>query len=440
MKQSGNKTFDKISYMWFCIAVFFLFYLFGVSSVKWKIWPYPSLENAFQAGKAVVEKLKPANPFDSTFYHISRHEITGVIQYDEKEAENGFTFFSYGLDQNALLISMDGSIVHKWHLPFSKIWENPPHIKFPVKDHLINLIAPYLYLNGDILAIYATDRDTPFGYGLVKMDKNSKIIWKSSVRAHHDADVDIDGNVYVLTHEMINRKIRNVTVPPPVMDDFVVILSPEGKEIDKVSITDAFANSSYSDVLSNLSNWDLWHTNSIKVLHENNLKTFPFLERGCVLVSMKALHAIAAIDLKLKKVIWAMRGPWDGQHDADFLENGNLLIFDNKGHFGEGGRSRILEFNPLTLETLWDYTGDKTKYFFSAIRSSQQRLANGNTLITESDNGRIFEVTKSNKIVWEFYIPFRVPGNSKYTAVALNAQRFKRETLNFTFNNGEMTK
>ena len=34
-----------------------------------------------------------------------------------------------------------------------------------------------------------------------------------------------------------------------------------------------------------------------------------------------------------------------------------------------------------------------------------QRLPNGNTLITESCSGRVFEITKDGRIVWEFYNP-----------------------------------
>lgn len=434
MKSSKSKLFDKISFAGFFFGVCFLVYLLGISSVKWKLWPYPLLEDAFQAGKAVIEKIKPANPFDSSFYHMADHEASGVRHYDAKHAWNGLTFFSYGLDQKAVLMAMDGKIVHHWNLTFSRVWPEPPHIEMPVSDDFINLIAPYLYPNGDILGIYATDRDTPFGYGLVKMDKDSNLIWKYPCRAHHDADVDIDGNIYVLTHEMRKEKIPGVHVKPPVMDDYIVTLSEKGKEIDKVSVTDAFANSSFAGVLSNLAGWDLWHTNNIDLLDEKDLKAFPFLKKGCVLISMKAIKAIAAIDLKTKKVIWGMRGPWQGQHDPDFLENGNMLIFDNKGHFGEGGRSRVVEFNPITLETMWQYTGDRNHSFFSAIRSSQQRLPNGNTLITESDNGRIFEVTENKEIVWDYCLPYRAPGNIRNTAVALRGLRFRPGELNFTFN------
>ena len=36
-----------------------------------------------------------------------------------------------------------------------------------------------------------------------------------------------------------------------------------------------------------------------------------------------------------------------------------------------------------------------------------QRLPNGNTLISESDSGRAFEVDSDGRIVWEFYNPAR---------------------------------
>jgi hypothetical protein len=35
-----------------------------------------------------------------------------------------------------------------------------------------------------------------------------------------------------------------------------------------------------------------------------------------------------------------------------------------------------------------------------------QRLENGNTLINEGSNGRIFEVTRDHEIVWEYISPF----------------------------------
>ncbi|KAA2300387.1 thioredoxin, partial [Clostridioides difficile] len=44
--------------------------------------------------------------------------------------------------------------------------------------------------------------------------------------------------------------------------------------------------------------------------------------------------------------------------------------------------------------------------FYSPYISSAQRLPNGNTLITEGSNGRLFEVTAEHELVWEYVSPY----------------------------------
>ena len=43
--------------------------------------------------------------------------------------------------------------------------------------------------------------------------------------------------------------------------------------------------------------------------------------------------------------------------------------------------------------------------FYSSNISGVQRLPNGNTLVTEGANGRLFEVASDRKIVWEYMYP-----------------------------------
>ena len=59
-----------------------------------------------------------------------------------------------------------------------------------------------------------------------------------------------------------------------------------------------------------------------------------------------------------------------------------------------------------------------------------QRLPNGNTLICESDAGRIFEVTQDKEIVWDYYSPFlgqgpQNQGRHVYRATRLTADELK---------------
>jgi len=108
---------------------------------------------------------------------------------------------------------------------------------------------------------------------------------------------------------------------------------------------------------------------------------------------------------------------------------GDILVFDNGGWAGYGARSpgaptgrrnalrdssRVLQFSPVTLAPVWQYPerkegpgfGPISGPLYSPLMSSAQRLPNGNTLITEGNTGRIFEVTGKGEIVWEYINPY----------------------------------
>jgi hypothetical protein len=137
------------------------------------------------------------------------------------------------------------------------------------------------------------------------------------------------------------------------------------------------------------------------------------------------------MDLDQEKLIWAAKAYWTGQHDPHILDNGNILLFDNRGNFNKPeGRSRVIEFDPRTMGIAWEYKGTAASPLESDIRSENQRLPNGNTLITESSGGRILEVTPDQEIVWEFVNPVRGgPGNKKIPIVC-KAQRLDLNAVN----------
>jgi hypothetical protein len=153
---------------------------------------------------------------------------------------------------------------------------------------------------------------------------------------------------------------------------------------------------------------DFFHNNNVDLLPPGLAHWLPpEASDQQVMLSMRELNAIGTLDLKTERFSWAQQGPWLGQHDPDLLPNGDILLFDNFGHYGPGGVSRLLEFNPKTLEIVWSYEGTDQQPFWSNVRGDQQRLTNGNTLITESEGGRLLEVTRDGEIVWEFINPVR---------------------------------
>ncbi len=149
------------------------------------------------------------------------------------------------------------------------------------------------------------------------------------------------------------------------------------------------------------------HLNDVEVLREEMAAAFPLFAAGDVLVSIRNLDMIAVLDRETLLVKWWMTGPFLRQHDPDFLPNGHILVFDNRkgGLQREFGYSRILEVDPTTRQVVWSYAGSERAPFYTDSRGKQQKLPNGNVLVTEAQAGRVFEVAREaqgGRIFWEW--------------------------------------
>jgi arylsulfotransferase ASST len=89
------------------------------------------------------------------------------------------------------------------------------------------------------------------------------------------------------------------------------------------------------------------------------------------------------------------------------VADGRLLIFDN-GTFRTGESvtySRAIEVDRETSAVVWEYRDSPPEAFYTSFMGAAQRLPGGNTLITESAFGRLFEVTREGRVCWEFVVP-----------------------------------
>ncbi|MCH7540775.1 MAG: hypothetical protein IH999_10330 [Proteobacteria bacterium] len=149
---------------------------------------------------------------------------------------------------------------------------------------------------------------------------------------------------------------------------------------------------------------DLVHANAIEWMNSESLADRdPIYALSNVLVTFRHQDSVAIFDWAAKKVVWAWgQGELSGPHDGTVLENGNILIFDN----GLSRRwSRVVEVDPRSSEIVWEYRAPDPTTFYTGTRGAAQRLPDGNTLITNSKWGRVFEVTPEGEIVWDFRNP-----------------------------------
>jgi hypothetical protein len=254
---------------------------------------------------------------------------------------------------------------------------------------------------------------------MIKLDRNSNLIWAIMEGCHHDIDVTEDGAIYVLTREakMLPRFDRDRHV----LEDFITMVGPDGKILRKVSLLESFERSSFASYLmARLPVPDILHTNTVQVLDGSQVDRSGVFRSGNVLISPRNIHVIAVVNMKEERVVWALSGQWVNQHEPTLLPDGSILLFDNKGHHG---MSKVIEFDPLTQRIHWAYEGTPENGFYTESSGSAYRLANGNTLIIESNAGRAFEVTEEKQIVWEYYNPERAGDDDELIATLFDVVR-----------------
>jgi hypothetical protein len=377
--------------------------------------------------------------------------VFAKVSVDEADKTyDGFTLFTATEGPRATLLDMRGNVVHRWELPFRQAWPKAPHVEDPLPDDHIHWFGCHLYPNGDLLAIYHADGDTPYGYGLVKLDKDSKLLWSYANRVHHNLDVGEDGTIYAVAQKIIDQPPAGLEfLSMPCLTDSLVVLAPDGRVVETFPLLDAFVSSPYAPMLDSIPKHftdkypggdfalsrtqrrafrsDLLHTNSVKVLSKALAPKFPSLHSGQALLSLRNLDALIVLDLATRHVVWAAQGIWQTQHHADFLDNGHLLLFDNAG---SPRGARILEYDPLTHAIPWLYADERR--FKARSRGVAQRFPNGNTLIVDPDDRWLFEVTPDKELVWKIVLSLvDSPGASSSVHEINFARRYRADELTF---------
>jgi hypothetical protein len=359
---------------------------------------------------------------------------------------DGFTLVLTSEEAQAWLLDLNGDVVHRWRMPARRPWPRAPHVREPEPELPIRWDQAHVYPNGDLLVLCGGGNIGPYGYGLAKLNKDSRLLWGYSANVHHDFCVADDGRIYLLTQRPDAKPPEELRLPPGgYAAEELGVLSPEGRELDVIPLYEALRDSPhYLQFLAGLEQgqppgagpgggplppgapWpppgpppgpfpapppavtarqpgDVLHSNSVKVLGRELAPKFPLFPPGMVLLSLRTPSLLVGLDPRKRAVVWAARGPWQGQHDAHFLDNGHLLLFDN---LGSPQGARVLEYDPTTQGVPWACAGEKGVPMVAPVKGGTQRLPNGNTLIIDPGKG-LLEVTQSQEVVWRYSLPAR---------------------------------
>jgi hypothetical protein len=328
-----------------------------------------------------------------------RRRGVGLRGLDVARAYPGLTLFAPMGGREAHLIDLTGVIVHTWRLP------HPPGLYGYLTDR------GTLFYNGQIPNETFLGKSPFMGGAAMEVDWNGKVLWE--VRRpdhHHDGRLLKNGNIVLLCGselpDGVAKRVRGGRAGSEasggkIWSDSVVELTTDGKVVWE---------------------WRAWE----HLDPEHDGLTAPQDERtewthanavfeqpdGDLLVSFRNISTLVRIDRKSGAIAWKLGAPpLAGQHCPSLLPSGHILVFDNGPHRLDESFpfSRVLEIDPASRAIVWKYQEARTFNFFSPRISSAQRLPNGNTLISEGNFGRLFEVTPEGDVVWEYVNPYFGP-------------------------------
>jgi hypothetical protein len=407
-----------------------------------------------------------------------------TIYYPEK-CWNGYTLFQATLFEaggaGAVLIDMNGNVVNQW-----KGLDGMPNKMLPGGSVMGSTgVRDPKYGYQDALDVVEVDWE---GRIVWKFDRYERVKdprrqprWMA--RQHHDYQREGNpvgyytpgmeprvggGRALLLCH----KDLKDTRISEkPLVDDTIIEVDEKGKISWEWICSEHFEEMGFSEEAKNAlarnpglvlggKAGDWMHINAMSTLGPNRWHDAgdTRFHPDNIIWDSRQSNIIAIIDRKTGKIVWQL-GPYFtatealrkmgqiiGQHHAHLIPRGlpgegNILVYDNGGRAGYGApnpgaptgvgnalrdHSRVLEFNPQTLEIAWQYPprtagmmGPGSSSFYSSFVSSAQRLVNGNTLITEGQGGRLFEVTPGHEIVWEYLSPYtqkRRPINMVYRA------------------------
>ncbi|MFC6646421.1 aryl-sulfate sulfotransferase [Granulicella cerasi] len=375
---------------------------------------------------------------------------TGTTVYNPAKAYNSYVAFS-GPDGLMHLIDMNGHEVKRWSHGGNPGEVLDPKLVGGARGHVMLQLAE----NGDKRGGIFTNKT--FG----EADWNDKTVWSwsgegkdGSALQNHDWARLPNGHTL-----MLRTVVHAVPMVGPTVigDQGIVEVDQQGKVVWTWDAGDHLAEFGFSPegirylqarvAKNGAEPYGYLEINDMQVLGPNQWfdagdKRF---DPENIMIDARKGNVVLIISKRTGKVVWSLgpNFPGDelspdqrignktlprpvdqisGQHNAHLIAKGlpgagHLLLFDDEGGagfppaaLGIYAGSRILEIDPVKKQIVWQYTGEDsgrpTWTFFSSFVSSAHRLPNGNTLICEGMYGRLFQITPTGEIVWEYVVPY----------------------------------
>ena len=411
LRATGRWLSTHLAAVWFAASASALVFCVGAYCATHHLFPYSLLERAVGEYRALTQGVRPHN-LTPAWYPYS-----GARMHDASRVAPGVTLITSawrgadGWKPRVRLIDQQGHVLHEWDAAPERLWPESPY-----RDHLGDtknrsdnyVHGTHLFDNGDLILNieYLT---------VARLDSRGEVLWKLPIRAHHSVEADVDGNFWVCSIRWIEdtaadrqRLAEYPGLRAPVVEDWAVKVSPQGRVLKEVNITRALYRSGYQSLLwssGGRTTDDILHVNDVQPVPPQLVEQYPGFSPGDLLVSARTIHTVLLIDPEREEIKWTASG-FVKQHDVDLVAGGRVRVFDNRNDGTETGeflgptRLVTLTVADPTLRVIYPRAAGQS--FYTQWGGKVQDLANGNLLLTEARRGRVFEIDGSGHTVWEW--------------------------------------
>lgn len=391
----------------FVVSIITAFFVYGVFVGRFHLFPYGFLKQAVFGFQSVYSTFM----VEYEWYYIREPERNKVIgPVDNTESLKGLnlvTRVAANKKLSADIVDMENRTVHHWDINWFTLWPDAKHL-----NHVyIPKTEPGTHIHG---AVVMKNGDLIFNFehaGLIRLDRDGKVVWRLPYRTHHSVHEHTDGNLWVCGQR---EGIEGTSMFPhreiPFSEYTILEVSPAGVILNEWSVAEILTKNGYKGLLylGSLGN----ESTQVKgdLLHLNDVEPFPdtmeedFFVRGDVMVSLRNINTVFVFNKESGKIKFICTGWFVRQHDPDFIDGNRFSVFDNNNiapeEHGQQSRIAIVSAREGTIETFFE--GSDKAPFYSDIAGKHQWLANGNLLITEARKGRAFEIDQQGEIVWQY--------------------------------------
>ena len=394
-----------------------------MATVQFEIFPYEIIrqaKNGFDAFRLLEDEkhqvsIKTWGGTAEAAPTITKHSpvageerllVTGgFYQYMEKFPTHGCL---------AWIMNRDGQVLHTWETDPVALFANTEGFTGELSPDNVYPVGMKLGADGNLTVSFHGRNIFPYTIGVAQFAPDGKLLWKKWDYSHHWIDVDKDGQIYAPSQRQIsvNGNFEGTYIGAncptgAIKEEGIHIYNPDGSVSRDLWIFDSFIKSNWPGfIYSHPSGCDPAHINSVEVVTETIAELIAGVEVGDLLVSVREPSVVAILDGQNGEVKYATAGRTAAQHGPQFLPDGSVVIFDNRGGNPALGGTRIMHIDMQTgaANVAFPQREEGPAMPFSshdgghvAVSPDGQRV-----MVSSKQQSRVFEFElETGEVLWE---------------------------------------